>query len=140
MKSRNERAVALMLAIFLTSFLFILGLTMLIFIDRDTRAGLNLQRSQQAQAAAQSGMFFARKLLMRDVFYGTTTLTAAPVDFYALDPAGLEGFQLWKDAIGDVHSLGMVRDASGTILMRRELASPSNPESLLMENSWDVDL
>jgi hypothetical protein len=128
-----------MLAIFLTSFLFVLGLTMLYFIDRDTRAGLNLQRSQQAQAAAQSGMFFARQMLMRDMFYSTTSIAATPVDFYGLDPGNRSGFQIWNQA-GVVHVVGMVRDSSGTVLMRRELASPANPPSLLVENCWDVDL
>lgn len=141
--SLPERGVALMLAIFLTSFLFVLGLTMLYFIDRDTRAGLNLKRSQQAQAAAQSGLMYARQLIMNDNVYGTNTLGNAPGDFYALDATASCGFQVWREVLPPddvIHSRGLIRDSDGKTLMRRDLAAPGFPESLIVENSWDVDL
>ena len=140
-KRLPERGVALMLALFLTTFLFVLGLTMLYFIDRDARAGLNLQRSQQAQASAQSGMIFARDIIMNE--YGSTFSVPSTPTFYAMDASNLNGFEIWKDSAipyPTIHSVGLVRDASGNTLMRRELAAPSDPPSLIYENSWDVDL
>lgn len=148
---KSRLAVALMLAIFLTSFLFVLGLTMLYFIDRDARAGLTLQRAMKAQSAAFSGILYARNVYMLDTLYGTNSLTISPncppitaSNFYSVDPqAGLSGFVVWRDngiPIFNLHALGLVRDASDRILASRELAAPNDPDVLILQNVWDVNL
>lgn len=130
-----------MLALLLTMFLFVLGLSLLYFLDRDSRAGLNLHRSQQAQALAQSGIMYARTQALE---YGIDAIALNLDHTYDVDVAGLEQFRIWREVdvdVGDVlHSRGMVKDSAGKVLAQRELATlPGYPPSMNLI-VWDVDL
>jgi len=133
-----------MMALLLTMFLFVLGLGLLYFLDRDSRAGLNLQRSQQAQAAAQSGISYARSQAMTYSSTGILAIPTTPSLFYSLDATNQVGFTLlreganWWDCV--IYSEGQIRDTDGKVLARRTLGTRTLYPSLMLKNSWDADL
>ncbi len=141
----KERGIALMIALFLTVFLFVLGLTLLYFLDQDSRFGLEMQRSQQAQSMAQAGIFYARS---QELSYGPDCIGTTPLIYWS-DSAQTQGFLIWKEA-GDpnknIHARGLIYATDQKILGQRELAAPLSPiagihlPSLMNIFVWDVDL
>lgn len=139
-----------MVALFLMTLLSVLGLGMMYFLDQDARFSLTLQRGQQAQALAQSGIAFARYQILAvapSTTYLTPTLTSfdpkspPPISsVYWTDSTQVAGFYLWKEAPQIVHSVGVLRDSSGKVLTYRELAADSTNPPLMNLNAWDVGL
>ncbi len=143
----DRRGAALMTALMVTMFLFVLSLAVLSYLERDSRASLQLRRTQQALANAQAGLFYVRAQMIEGGSVGV--LVDGTHRMYDLDSTGLDAFEVWleSDSGQTVHSLGLVRSASGNVLARRELASPSHtgswygfsPTTLIM-TARDVDL
>ena len=134
-----------MLALLLAVFLFILGIGLLFFIERDSQAGLHLQRSQKALVMAQTGLLFARHTEME---YGPSAIAVgAPHKIYDLDNVGHEQFEIWKDgdAHASIHCAGIIKNSQGAVVARRELAAPTmlgttRVINYMHLNTWDVDL
>lgn len=136
-----------MTALMVTMFLFVLSLAVLSYLERDSRASLQLRRTQQALANAQAGMHYVRAQMMEVNSVGALSDGAHRV--YELDSTGLDAFEIWLDADSakTVHSVGLVRSPSLAVIARRELASPSytgstpvfNPVQLVVV-ARDVDL
>ena len=147
--SIRHRGVALMVSLFLTVILFVLGVALLYFLDQDSRFGLEMQRSQQAQSLAQAGLFYARG---QESAYGPDAIhNPLPGYFeYWTDSSQTQGFRLWKDADAErtIHSRGLIRSSDGKILASREMAAASArpPMSFSLAAArmnkwaWDVDL
>lgn len=138
-----RRGSAVMMALMVTTLMFVLGVGLLAFLRTDSEAALVLQRTQKALMVARSGIHFARYC---ELNYIPSPLIAGGSHFvYALDADGLEQFEIWKDSDADltVHSVGTLKDSRGVVLARRELASPTmypgSPTSM-NTNIWDVDL
>lgn len=140
----GRRGAALMMALFLTVFLFVLGLSLLYFLDQDSRFGLEMQRSQQAQTLARSGIYFARNEEVKSSPGGIPAPTNAPLGYYEYytDPVQTQGFRIWKDTDANrtVHVLGLVRDSSGKVLASRQLATSTLDPLKMHLRYWDVDL
>jgi len=137
-----------MVALFLTTLLATLGLGMMYFLDQDARFNLELQRAQQAQALAESGILYARYQILA-AGGGAGCLNPPITSFNPLSPPSsaywtdsnqVAGFYLWKEPSQYVHSVGVIRDSQGKILVRRELAADSTYPPLMNLNAWDVDL
>jgi len=147
--SGRHRGIALMISLFLTVFLFVLGITLLYFLDQDSRFGLEMQRSQQAQALAQAGLFYARG---QEAVYGPDAIHNPGIGYfeYWTDATQTQGFRLWKDADAErtVHSKGLIRTTDGKVLATREMAAASSHPPMSFSTSanrmskwaWDVDL
>lgn len=133
-----------MMALFLTVFLFVIGVSLLYFLDQDSRFGLDMQRSQQAQTLARSGIYFARNEEVKNMPAGIPVPTNPPIGYfeYYTDPVQTQGFRVWKDADANktVHVIGLVKDSSGKILASRELASSALDPVKMHLRYWDVDL
>lgn len=133
-----------MMALFLTVFLFLLGLSLLYFLDQDSRFGLEMQRSQQAQTLARSGIYYARNEEVANAPTGIPAPTNPPAGFfeYYTDASNTQGFRLWKDTDANrtVHVVGLVRDSSGKILASRKLASSTLDPVRMHLRYWDEDL
>lgn len=136
-----------MTALMVTMFLFVLSLAVLSYLERDSRASLQLRRAQQALANAQAGLYYVRAQMMEGGSLGV--LVDGTHRIYDLDSTGLDAFEVWLDADPGttVHSVGLVRSGSGNVLARRELASPSSPgfppffsPVTLIMTARDVDL
>lgn len=138
----KERGIALMIALFLTVFLFVLGLTLLYFLDQDSRFGLTMQRAQQAQSMAQAGIFFARS---QELNYGPDCIGTAPLIYWA-DASQTQGFLIWKEEEPNpskqIHSRGLIYSTDGKVLGKREVAAPMVPfrAQLMHLFMWDVEL
>ena len=139
-----ERGIALMVSLFLTVFLFVLGITLLYFLDQDSRFGLEMQRSQQAQSMAQAGIFFARS---QELNYGPDCIGTSPLVYWT-DATQTQGFMIFKEA-GDpnknIHARGLIYSTDQKVLAQRELSSPLAPTginvpALMSIFVWDVDL
>ena len=142
-----RRGAALMTALMVTMFLFVLSLAVLSYLERDSRASLQLRRTQQALANAQAGMSYVRGQMIEANSVGA--LIDGTHRVYDIDSTGLDAFEVWLDSDSGktVHSVGLVRSPSGLVIARRELASPShtgswygfNPVNLVVV-ARDVDL
>lgn len=140
----GRRGAALMMALFLTVFLFVIGVSLLYFLDQDSRFGLEMQRSQQAQTLARSGIYFARNEEVKNTPTGIPAPTNPPIGYYEYytDPVHTQGFRVWKDSDANrtVHVVGLVKDSSGKIPASRELASSTLDPVKMHLRYWDVDL
>ena len=138
----RERGIALMVSLFLTVFLFVLGITLLYFLDQDSRFGLTMQREQQAQCMAQAGIFFARS---QELNYGPDCIGTGPLIYWA-DPSETQGFLIWKEEginpNKQIHARGLIYSTDRKVLASRELAAPMSPfgRQLMQLFVWDVDL
>lgn len=140
--TRKERGIALMISLFLTVFLFVLGITLLYFLDQDSRFGLTMQREQQAQSMAQAGIFFARS---QELGYGPDCIGTAPLAYWT-DATETQGFLIWKEEginpNKQIHARGLIYSNDHKVLATRELATPMSPYGRPLMNLfvWDVDL
>jgi hypothetical protein len=143
-----QRGAALMVALFLTTLLFVLGVALLYFLDQDSRFGLNMQRSQQAHSLAKSGILFA---IYEEYNSQPTGMAMMPTTYtYWTDATQTLGFRVWKenDAGKTLKASGLVRDASGRTLATRVFAVESVPSGLpfpaslrtMQARYWDYDL
>jgi len=159
---KKREGMALMLSLCLTTFLFVVGISLLYFVERDSYTSLALEREAKAQVLAMTGMNFARYSLQQQFFAANGAVAEVSVTgpptcianatnpfIYDVDGVGLEQFQIWTvndTAYYPVHSVGILKDrANGNVLARRELASPSaiggNANFLTMQIMiWDHDL
>jgi len=137
-----------MMALFLTTLLFVLGVGLLYFLDQDSRFGLNMQRSQQAHTLAKSGILFA---IYEEYNSQPTGIAPMPASYvYWTDASQTMGFRIWKenDAGKTIKASGQVRDASGRVLAVRVFAVEAAPSGILPPASlrymqtryWDYDL
>ena len=140
----GRRGAALMMALFLTVFLFVLGISLLYFLDQDSRFGLDMQRSQQAQTLARSGIYYARNEEVNNPPTGIPSPTNPPIGYfeYYTDAVQTQGFRIWKDSDPNrtVHVVGLVRDSSGRVLASRELATSALDPVKMHLRYWDFDL
>ena len=144
---KKKQAVALMLALLLTTFLFVLGLGLLYFVERDSYVSLVQQRDQKAFVLARSGLMYARNTLVTSPAstapWLVTPSTRVNYDVDLATPH-LERFVLWVDGDTDrtLHSLGQLVNSAGTVLASRELCAPSYASSELRINQvfYDKDL
>lgn len=150
----GRRAAAMMLVLLVTTFLSILGMSLLYFVERDSYSTLQLHREQKAEMLALAGINYARYVQFT---YGPDTFSGLPplmiphtgTTIYNVDPDGLEQFEIWTDTSDTtnypVHSLGTVKDSQGKVLARRELATPSalfgkSDYSKMNLCIWDIEL
>lgn len=138
----GRRGIALMMALFLVTLLFVLGVSLLYFLDQDSRFGLEMQRSQQAQALARSGILYARNEEYNNIPAGIPFPTNGGAGYvYWSDASQTLGFRIWKEAdLKTIKSMGMVRDASGRVLASRTLAVWNTPSQTMQVRYWDYDL
>jgi hypothetical protein len=108
-----------MTVLMLSTFLLILGIAFLYFVERDSYAQLQQQRATRAEYAARSGVDY---FYYRDISEPTALAVGVPDGPHFLQRD--EYFEITKMADGGCRSRGFIRDRSGTMRAERVLIVP----------------